>query len=53
MIGPVLTYQRLYFLVIYQNFGANFCAPKSGYWSQKCMDVEDTEIGIFWLHCAT
>ena len=53
MIGPVLTYQRLYFLVIYQNFGANFCAPKSGYWSQKRMDVEDTEIGIFWLHCAT
>ena len=24
------------FLLIYQNLGASFCAPKSGYRSQKC-----------------
>ena len=53
MIGPVLTYQRPYFLVSYQNLGADFCAPKSDYWSEKRMHVDDTRIAIFWLHCAT
>ena len=39
MNGHVFTYQRLsndfIFLLIYQNLGADFCAPKSGYRSQK------------------
>ena len=39
MIGSVFTYQRLskdsFFLLIYQNLGVDFCAPKSGYGSQK------------------
>ena len=28
MIDPVLTYQRFYFLIIYQNMGADLCAEK-------------------------
>ena len=38
MFGPVFNYQGLskdYFLLIYQNLGADFRAPKSGYRSQK------------------
>ena len=37
IIGPVFTYQRLSkdFMLPYQNVGANFRAPKSGYRSQK------------------
>ena len=40
MIGPVFPYQRLskdfIFLIIYQNLGVDFRAPKSSYRSPKC-----------------